>query len=192
MVGVAKREKWNSESRMTTCYMHAPIVNLRTIFKLRIVWEGPFCFVYFLFIFWLPSGWMTRANFNLPTSSFIFFPSHLPKGFGIIQNGGIYSEYGRLKTDWRCCSYLRQQPYIYTNTGKWLLPGSHDIMASLCWLHRLCKCVSLYFPTPRSRKWSRAINWIERGNHIFFVRGRERKLRKEVSDTSNTYPISLE
>lgn len=58
------------------------------------------CIILFclLFIFWLPSGWMTRAKFQ--SSHFIlhfFSPSHLPKGFGIIQNGGSYSEYGRLK-----------------------------------------------------------------------------------------------
>ena len=42
---------------------------------------------------------MTRAKFQ--SSHFIlhfFFSSdYLPKGFGIIQNGGSYSEYGRLK-----------------------------------------------------------------------------------------------
>jgi hypothetical protein len=151
---------------------------------------------FYLFFDFPQVGWHEQ-NFNLPTSSSIFFSSdYLPKGFGIIQNGGSYSEYGRLKNRLTLLLLLTAAAvHIHTNTGKWLLPGSHDIMASLCWLHRLSKCVSLcIFQRLAAGNGRGPLTGLNVAIIYYFLLGgeRERKLRKEVSDTSNTYPISLE
>jgi hypothetical protein len=104
---------------------------------------------------------------------------------GIIQNGGIiYSEYSLKPTD----VAVQQQPRIYTHTGKGPLPGSNDITA-----HVYVDCVLLYICIFQRRNWSRAINWIERGNFTIFWWGGGRKLHKEVGrNVKQVYPISLE
>ncbi len=81
-----KREKWNTESRLTTCYMHAPRDSLHRIFESKIFLKESLCLCFFLcFISYSPQVRMTCANFLLvstPTSSF-FFSSQRPKGFGM-------------------------------------------------------------------------------------------------------------